>query len=131
MKGSYDDIINLPRPASRRPRMSNLDRAAQFAPFAALTGHEEAVKETARLTDKKPELDEHARQELDRKLKMAAGRLEDLPRITITYFIPDSTKDGGKYATVSGKVKKVDEYEKELVLTSGIKIPIQVILEIV
>ncbi|HHU48680.1 MAG TPA: YolD-like family protein [Clostridiales bacterium] len=131
MKGSYDDIINLPRPDTRRPRMSNLDRAAQFTPFAALTGHEEAVLETARLTDKKPELDEHAKQELDRKLKMIAGRLEDLPRITITYFIPDSTKDGGKYATVSGKVKKVDEYEKELVLTSGIKIPIQVILEIV
>lgn len=131
MKGPYDDIINLPRPDTRRPRMSNLDRAAQFTPFAALTGHEEAVLETARLTDKKPELDEHAKQELDRKLKMAAGRLEDLPRITITYFIPDSTKDGGKYATVSGKVKKVDEYEKELVLTSGIKIPIQVILEIV
>jgi len=131
MKGSYDDIINLPRPDTRRPRMSNLDRAAQFTPFAALTGHEEAVLETARLTDKKPELDEHAKQELDRKLKMAAGRLEDLPRITITYFIPDSTKDGGKYATVSGKVKKVDEYEKELVLTSGIKIPIQEIIEIV
>jgi hypothetical protein len=131
MKGPYDDIINLPRPDTRRPRMSNLDRAAQFTPFAALTGHEEAVLETARLTDKKPELDEHAKQELDRKLKMAAGRLKDFPRISITYFIPDSAKDGGEYATVSGRVKKVDEYRKELVLTSGIKIPIQEIIEIV
>ena len=93
MKGPYDDIIHLPRPVSRRrPRMSNLDRAAQFAPFAALTGHEEAVKETARLTVKKLELDEQAKQILNRKLRIIAERIEDMPRINIRYFVPDDKK---------------------------------------
>ena len=131
MKGPYDDIINLPRPVStKRPRMSNHDRAAQFAPFAALTGHEEAVRETARVTDERVELGEHAKLELDRKLRIIADRLEELPRISVTYFIPDDKKKGGKYVKASGEVKKADVYEKMLVMTNGARIPIEEIIEI-
>ena len=130
MKGPYDDIINLPRPVSKRPPMSNLDRAAQFAPFAALTGHEEAVKETARLTDKRLELGEHAKQALDQKLRIIVDRLEESPQISIRYFVPDSKKAGGQYVKVSGSVKKIDEYERVLIMSNGVKIPIEEIIEI-
>jgi len=131
MKGPYDDIINLPRHVStKRPPMSNLDRAAQFAPFAALTGHEEAVKETARMTDRRLELGEHEKQALDQKLRIIVDRLEDFPQVTIRYFIPDSKKAGGQYVKVSGSVKKVDEYERLLIMSNDIKIPIEEIIEI-
>ncbi|NLU36527.1 MAG: hypothetical protein GXX01_05860 [Clostridiales bacterium] len=131
MKGPYDDIIHLPRPVSRRrPRMSNLDRAAQFAPFAALTGHEEAVKETARLTVKKLELDEQAKQILNRKLRIIAERIEDMPRINIRYFVPDDKKEGGRYVTADGRAKKLDEFEKVLIMADGKEIPIEDIIEI-
>ena len=130
MKGPYDDIIHLPRPVSRRrPRMSNLDRAAQFAPFAALTGHEEAVKETARLTVKKLELDEQAKQILNRKLRIIAERIEDMPRINIRYFVPDDKKEGGRYVTADGRAKKLDEFEKVLMMADGKEIPIEDIIE--
>ena len=131
MKGPYDDIIHLPRPVSRRrPRMSNLDRAAQFAPFAALTGHEEAVKETARLTVKKLELDEQAKQILNRKLRIIAERIEDMPRINIRYFVPDDKKEGGRYVTADGRARKLDEFEKVLIMADGKEIPIEDIIEI-
>jgi len=131
MKGPYDDIINLPRPVSaKHPRMSNLERAAQFAPFSALTGYEEAVRETARLTDKCPELDEHEKQVLDHKLRILADQQRNLPCISITYFVPDPVKDGGEYVTIRSKVKKVDKYEKVITLTNGKKIPIEKIIEI-
>ncbi len=131
MKGPYYDIINMPRHVStKRPRMSNLDRAAQFAPFAALTGHEEAVSETARMTDSRLELGEHEKQALDQKLRIIVERLEDFPQVTIRYFIPDSKKVGGKYVKVSGSVKKVDEYEGVLTMNNDIKIPIEEIIEI-
>lgn len=130
MKGPYDDIINLPRHvSSKRKKMSKLDRAAQFAPFAALTGHEEAVKESARLTEKRVELGEHAKQALNQKLRIVIERLEDLPQVSIRYFIPDANKAGGQYVTVTGSIKKVDEYQRIFIMTDGVKIPIEEVVE--
>ena len=103
----YEDIINLPHQTSKRhPRMSLYDRAAQFSPFAALTGHEETAKETARLTDQKLELSDDTLE----KLSCIADMIATHPDVTITYFVPDSKKTGGTYDTYSGKVKKIDEY---------------------
>lgn len=127
----YDDIINLPHhESSRHARMSRLDRAAQFAPFAALTGHNEAVKETARLTEEKIELDENAKAFLDRQLQMIIERLEDNPKITITYFVFDEKKEGGRYESYSGYVKKVDEFAHRIIMTEGKRIPIEDIVKI-
>lgn len=131
MTGSYDDIINLPHHVSKkRPRMSAVDRGAQFSPFAALTGYDAAVKETARLTDKRLELDEYIKEALNEKLRIIGDRLEDSPEISITYFLPDAKKAGGAYVTASGAVKKIDTYEGILVMADGIKIPIEEISEI-
>lgn len=127
-KGKYDDILYLPHPVSRRhPQMSLLDRAAQFAPFAALTGHDEAVKETARLTDSYIELDEGQRERLDQRLSMLLKTMGENPGqepvITVTYFKPDEKKAGGAYVPVCGRVKKVDEYRREIVLKDGTALP--------
>lgn len=131
MTGPYNDIINLPHHVSAtRPRMSAIDRAAQFAPFAALTGHEEAVKESARLTDARLELGEYVKDSLNEKLGIIAGRLEDCLEISITYFQPDAKKAGGAYVTAFGSVKKIDEYERIIIMANGIKIPIREIVEI-
>ena len=99
--------------------MSLYDRAAQFAPFAALTGYDDAVKEAMRLTDSKPELDENQLEELDQKLADLMTRIEEHPEVTITYFEPDDKKEGGAYITCVGKLKKIDIYEKQLVLTGN------------
>ena len=116
----YDDIINLPHHQSKNhPRMSLHDRAAQFAPFAALTGYDDAVKEARRLTDSKPELDENQLEELDQKLADIITRIEERPKVVITYFEPDDRKEGGAYVTCVGKLKKIDIYEKQLVLTGN------------
>ena len=116
----YDDIINLPHHQSKNhPHMSLHDRAAQFAPFAALTGYDDAVKEAMRLTDSKPELDENQLEELDQKLADLMTRIEEHPEVTITYFEPDDKKEGGAYVTCVGKLKKIDIYEKQLVLTGN------------
>ena len=116
----YDDIINLPHHQSKNhPHMSLYDRAAQFAPFAALTGYDDAVKEAMRLTDSKPELDENQLEELDQKLADLMTRIEEHPEVTITYFEPDDKKEGGAYITCVGKLKKIDIYEKQLVLTGN------------
>ena len=116
----YDDIINLPHHQSKNhPRMSLHDRAAQFAPFAALTGYDDAVKEARRLTDSKPELEENQLEELDQKLADLMTRIEEHPEVTITYFEPDDKKEGGAYVTCVGKLKKIDIYEKQLVLTGN------------
>ena len=125
----YDDIINMPHHvSSKRHRMSMIDRAAQFSPFAALTGYDDAVKETARLTDKRIELDEYEKAALDEKLRFALENPEK--EITITYFKPDAKKDGGTYINSTGKLKKVDDYERVVVLVGGLKIPIEEITEI-
>lgn len=127
----YDDIINLPHHVSKiRPQMSMLDRAAQFSPFAALTGYDAAIKETGRLTDERIELDEEALTALDRKYQLLINALDDAPEVTITYFQPDERKAGGKYITATGAVKKVDDFERRITMQDGSKIPMDDVLSI-
>ncbi|MBT9779417.1 hypothetical protein GPL15_23345 [Clostridium sp. MCC353] len=127
----YDDIIHLPHHVSSvHPPMPVSDRAAQFAPFAALTGHGEAIKETARLTDKRVELDENAKAILDEKLRMVQEMLSQQPEITVTYFQPDEKKAGGRYVSASGNVKKIDLYHHLIVMTDGLRIPLDEVYEI-
>ena len=131
MTGEYDDIIHLPRPISKtHPPMSAMDRAAQFSPFAALTGYDAAIKETARLTNEKIELDEYAKDALNERLQIMADRIKEHPEIAITYFQPDAKKNGGAYVTAIGAVKKIDEYERFVVMTDGTAIFIEDIISI-
>lgn len=131
MSESYEDIINLPHHVSpTRPRMSRADRAAQFSPFAALSGYGDAVQETARLTNRRIELDESAKAALDEKLRLLAEVIEDRPEAAITYFLPDRKKAGGEYVTATGQVKKVDAVAQELVMANGRIIPIADIIEV-
>ena len=128
MKGPYDDIIHLPHPTSiKRPRMSSLERAAQFSPFAALTGYGAAVRETARLTDPKAELTDEEKAALDRKLRLAS---ECRREVAITYFLPDGKKAGGAYVTAAGVIKKVDAIQHTVVMADKTSIPMEDILEI-
>ncbi len=128
---NYDDIINLPHHISKkRPQMSIEMRAAQFAPFAALTGFEDEVIETARLTDEKTELNEEQEKELNMKLQLIQKDIQNTPKVTITYFVPDVKKAGGQYKTVTGNVKKIDMYNRKIVLTNKMEIPIPEIIEI-
>jgi hypothetical protein len=106
------------------------DRAAQFSPFAALTGYDAAVKETARLTDEKLELDESMKEALSGRLQIIADRMKERPGISITYFQPDTKKSGGAYVTAIGTVKKIDEYERVVIMTDGTAIPIDEIINI-
>ena len=127
----YKDIINLPHHVSKtRPQMSMLDRAAQFSPFAALTGYDAAIKETGRLTDEKIELSEEAKASLDRKQAYLIEMIDEQPEISITYFLPDAKKSGGAYVTVTGNLKRFDEYERLLIQTDGKKIPMDDIADI-
>lgn len=129
--GKYDDIINLPHHVSEaRPRMPRTMRAAQFAPFAALTGYDDEIKETARITDSKAEVDEYVKSELNRKLVMLKERASENPEAQITYFIADEKKSGGKYITVSVKIRKIDEYTRLVITADERKIPIDDIYEI-
>lgn len=122
----YADIICLPHHTSRtRPRMSVSARAAQFAPFAALTGYGAAVDETARITDDRIVLDENAKAMLDGKLQIIAEHIAEHPEITVTYFEPDKKKSGGAYISVTGRVKEIDEYERVVKLCDRVKIPIE------
>ena len=125
MKTPYDDIIHLPHHVSQNhPQMPMLDRAAQFAPFAALTGYEAAVGETARLTAEKRELDAQEAEELNRSLSTLIAHLPDRPEATIEYFIPDDRKAGGAYVTVSGRVRHISVPERTLVMEDGTVIPL-------
>ena len=127
----YEDIINLERPISKKHgKMSIGDRAAQFAPFAALTGFGAVIKETARLTDSKIELDEEEKQILNQKLQIIKSKLTEMSFITLTYFEKDLLKEGGKYINLTGNIKKIDEYNQEIVMTDGTKIRIEDIIEI-
>ena len=127
----YDDIINLPHHQSAtRPHMSNYDRAAQFSPFAALTGHEAAIKETARQTDEKLMLSDEAIAELNEKLNLIAEAIGTQQRVRITYFVPDNKKAGGAYITCPGCVKKFDEYEHTVIMEDKTVIPIEQISDI-
>ena len=129
--GKYDDIINLPHHVSAaRPHMPMLDRAAQFMPFRALTGYEDAVRETARLTEEKPELTEDEKALLDVRLQRLAEEIAGQPGMTLTYFQPDQKKAGGAYVSVTGRLKKIDDAAGVLILTGGERILIENILDI-
>lgn len=120
----YREIIDLPHHVSKtRPQMSMSDRAAQFAPFAALTGYDSAIKETGRLTDEKIELDEEALTDLNMRYQLLVDALDEEPEVEITYFKPDERKSGGEYVTVTGTVKKVDDFERLITMQNGTKIP--------
>lgn len=127
----YDDIINLPHHISKKhPQMSLYARSAQFAPFAALTGYEDAVKETARETYERIEIEDELKSILDSKLQIILGQIKNKPEISFTYFIADSKKDGGKYVVVTGLVKKVDLYNQYIYLADNTEIPINEIIDI-
>ena len=126
----YDDIINLPHHVSKkRPQMSLHDRAAQFSPFAALTGHKEAINETARLTDEKQILSEDVIAKLNEQLNLIKENIGTNQTVTITYFVPDDKKSGGAYISHTGVVKKIDEYNHTVILTDKTVIPIEQISE--
>ena len=128
---SYEDIIYLEHPTSKKhPRMSLYDRAAQFSPFAALTGHEEAIVETARLTDCNSELDDDEKEKINEQLQRICEHLGEEYKVTITYFVPDERKEGGCHTSVTGIVKKINEYERTLIMRDGNVIPIDQIKDI-
>lgn len=130
MGDQYEDIINLPHYVSKtRPQMSMVERAAQFSPFAALTGYDVAIKETGRLTGEKIELGDEEKDLLNRKQKFLTSILHDRPEITVTYFVPDERKSGGAYVTVTGNLRRIDDVERFLVMTNGQKVPLDDILD--
>ena len=130
MTGPYDDIINLPRPVSiTRPRMSIDNRAAQFSPFAALTGYDAAIKETARRTTEPVELCESDIDVLDRKLRILEESVADHPEVEVTYFKQDEKKKGGAYITSKGVLKRISGFEREIIFMNGDKIAISDILD--
>ena len=121
----YEDIVDLPHHVSRKhPQPTMADRAARFAPFAAITGYEEMVLEEARVTDDRIEMDESSKAALNEKLNMILEFVDEQPEVSITYFEPDMRKAGGAYITVIGTVKRIDEYEHLVIMTDGKKINI-------
>ena len=131
MNRKYNEIMGLPHHVSKtRPQMPMSDRAAQFAPFAALTGYGSAIKETGRLTDERIELDEEALTALDMKYQLLMDAFDDAPEVTITYFQPDERKAGGKYVSATGAVKKVDDFERRITMRDGTGIPLDDVLSI-
>ena len=122
----YADIIDLPHHVSKRhPQMPMEKRAAQFSPFAAMVGHDAAIRETARLTEERLELSEDEKAVIDGKLQMIKAHIKEQPEVTVTYFHPDKKKSGGAYVTVTGSAKKVDNVSKLLLLQDGRAIPIK------
>ncbi len=120
----YDDIIGLPHHVSEKhPQMPLADRAAQFSPFAALTGYDAAIVETARLTEQKRELTEEQKLVISTGLRDLQCRMKNDPVVTVTFFQPDERKAGGAYRTVTGTARKVDEYLSVLEFTDGTRIP--------
>ena len=131
MSGKYNDILHLPHPTSaKHPRMPTSDRAAIFSPFAALTGHAGAIAETARLTERKMELDEDAKAVLDLQQQILADKIDERPEVSVVWFRPDEKKDGGKYVTTTGQLKKVDDIERTLRFADGTTIPLDDVLEL-
>lgn len=121
----YEDIVDLPHHVSKKhPQPTMADRAARFAPFAAITGYEEMVLEEARVTDDRIEMDESSKAALNEKLNMILEFIDEQPEVSITYFEPDKRKAGGAYVTVTGTVKRIDEYEHLVIMTDGKKINI-------
>ena len=131
MNNRYDEIMELPHHVSTtRPQMSMSDRAAQFAPFAALTGYDSAIKETGRLTGERIELDEEALTALNRKYQLLMDTLDDAPEVTIIYFQPDERKSGGQYVSATGTVKKVDTFGRRILLQDGTRIPLDSVYDL-
>lgn len=129
-QGQYDDIINLPHHVSAvHQQMSLWDRAAQFSPFAALSGYEDAVREAARLTDAWIQPGEADRENMDGKLWILQEHIKEHPEVTVTFFKPDDRKDGGTYESVSGNLRKIDMYERKLVMTDGTTILMEYIIQ--
>ena len=121
----YDDILYLPHPVSRRRgRMSNYVRAAQFSPFAALTGFDATIEEAGRLTDRRIELDEAEKELLNEKLQEILEHIDAQPQVTITHFVYDQRKAGGAYISTTGRVKKIDTYSRAILFTDGTAIPV-------
>ncbi|MFT3984231.1 MAG: hypothetical protein QM697_09990 [Lachnospiraceae bacterium] len=128
---TYDDLIHLPRHiSSAHPHMDIAERAAQFSPFAALTGYDAAIRETARRTDERVEADEYFKECLRERLQIILDRIKENSKLTITYFQPDEKKDGGAYITVTDSLNKADLYGRILIMTGGKKIPIDDIINI-
>ena len=128
--GKFDDIINheyIKSPTRRH--MTMVERAAQFGAFKAVVGHEDALHETARLTDEKMELDEYTKVELNEKLQRIATS-DEAEEVSITYFVPDDRKQGGAYLTITGVVTKIREYERDVIMEDGTQIPIDDIIAI-
>lgn len=131
MKDNYEDIIHLPHPVSRKhPQMSMENRAAQFAPFAALTGFHASIEEAARYTDNQVELDESRYLILNRKIHILIAHLSEKPQVSISYFVQDSNKEGGFYKVISGAVKNIDDYKHEIIMSNGLHIQLKDIIEI-
>lgn len=122
MKKDFSDIIYMERPQSKHPKMSIYDRSAQFSPFAALTGHDDAIQETARLTEKRRILDKEQIQTLNNQLNFLTSHLSNKFTITITYFQDDKLKDGGKYISQTSFISKIDTFNRFILLDSGEKI---------
>ena len=128
----YDDIINLPHHVSKNHRQMPMEmRAAQFAPFAALTGYDTVINETARLTDQQVELEDYDNERLNRKYAELIENISEHPVITVSYFKPDKHKGGGAYVSKTGHIKKVDTYEQLMIMEDGTSIPLAAIVDIV
>lgn len=126
MKFPYEDIVHLPHHVSKNhPPMSLIDRAAQFAPFAALTGHSAAVSEAARLTDREADLSDTEIELLNRQHNILLEHLAEQPEVTFVYFVPDDKKTGGAYVTKTGRVKKIDSFRRMYILTDQTQIPME------
>ena len=127
----YDDIISMPRPdLKRHSRMPVSDRAAQFKPFAALTGYASVIEEAARITDAEIILDEHEKEAIDKKLRQIYASIGEQPEITLIYFLPDTKKSGGSIQTVKGRVKEINSRKRILLFDSGLEIKFDSIIEI-
>lgn len=127
----YEDIVNLPRHISKvHPQATMADRAARFSPFAAISGYEDMVKEAARVTEERIDITDATKELLNEKLNMIIEFLDEVPEVTITYFEPDKKKDGGAYISITGTVKRIDEYERIVLMSDDKKIRIEEIYAI-
>lgn len=131
MNEKYDEIMSLPHHVSKtRPQMPMADRAAQFSPFAALAGYDSAIRETGRLTDEKIELDEESLTALNVRYQMLMDVLAEGPEVRITYFKPDEKKAGGAHMTLTGAVRKIDDFEQTIIMQDGTRIPMEDVLSL-
>lgn len=129
--GDYDDIMNIPYSGRKdEGALSMHQRAAQFAPFAALVGHDSMIMETARLTDEELEIADETFVILNRKMNYLKMMLHQRPLVTITYFLADERKSGGEYRTSTGIIRKIDDYENIIVMEDNTIIPLQHILDL-